>query len=72
MTQRKPWTTVKQGTPPVAWDAQRKSYSVFLSGLTADVLQTGTIEVEWEPPVTYVVRIREAGKKQWIAGIETP
>lgn len=31
-----------------------------------------TLEAEWKPPVTYVVRIREAGTVHWSYGFETP
>ena len=30
------------------------------------------VEAEWSPPLTYVVRIREASTNDWSFGFETP
>ena len=30
------------------------------------------VEAEWTPPITYVVRIREANNGNWSIGFETP
>ncbi len=32
----------------------------------------GRVEAEWSPPITYVVRIREANTEDWGIGFETP
>lgn len=56
------WSTVSQETPPVAWDADAKTFKISLGG----------IDAEWQPPYTYVVRIREYPGGEWSVGFESP
>ena len=65
------WSTTKQNRPPVSWDGTAKTFSVVLNGLK-DVGAKDSVEAEWKPPVTYVVRIREADSGRWSFGFETP
>ena len=65
------WLTRKQSKPPVSWNEKSKVFSIVLSGLT-NLERKDTIEAEWRPPVTYVVRIREANDGSWSFGFETP
>ena len=68
---QQPWSTMRQSKPPVSWNGNTKTFSVVLSGLTG--IGTGeSIEVEWTPPITYVVRIKEANTEDWSVGFETP
>ena len=57
-----------QGTktsPAIKWDG--KTWFVTLPVEDGKVL-----EAKWEPGLTYVVRIREAGTEAWSFGFETP
>ena len=65
------WSTRSQDKPPVSWNGETKTFSIVLSGL-GGLGVTDTLEAEWKPPVTYVVRIREAGNGSWSCGFETP
>ena len=70
MAQQK-WSTKKQSKPPVSWNERAKTFSIVLSGLEA-LGAKDTLEAEWKPPFTYVVRIREANAGGWSFGFETP
>ena len=70
MTQQN-WLTKSQDKPPVSWDGGSKSFSIVLGGLTS-LRANDTIEAQWKPPLTYVVRIREANGGSWSCGFETP
>ena len=70
MTQQN-WSTRSQTKPPVIWNANTKTFSIVLSGLR-DFGGKDTLEVEWKPPFTYVVRIRESIGGSWSIGFETP
>ena len=65
------WSTRSQDKPPVSWNGETKTFSIVLSGL-GGLGGTDTLEAEWKPPVTYVVRIREANNGSWSCGFETP
>lgn len=65
------WSTKSQAKPPVAWNANTKTFSILLDGLM-DLGTNDTLEAEWKPPVTYVVRIRESNGGNWSVGFETP
>ena len=54
--------------PPVAWNG--KSYEICLPW--PDVPRRPWLEVEVSLKVTYVVRVRELGREQWLVGVETP
>lgn len=66
-----PWSTARQKKPPVSWDGKSKTFSILLTGLK-DIGPGGGIEIEWSPPVTFVVRIRETDSDSWSVGFETP
>lgn len=68
---RKAWLTASQNTPPVSWNGQTKTFAIVLMGLDEADLTEG-VEVEWKPPITYVVRIRETSSGKWSCGFETP
>ena len=70
MTQQN-WSSRSQTKPPVIWNANTKTFSIVLSGLR-DLGTKDTLEAEWEPPLTYVVRIRESTGGSWSIGFETP
>lgn len=70
MTQQN-WSTRTQDKPPVSWNGETKTFSIVLSGL-GGLGDVGSLEAEWKPPVTYVVRIREANYGRWTCGFETP
>ena len=61
------WSTVRQDNPPVSWNADAKKFSISMAGPDG-----GGVEAEWEPQITYVVRIREVGTDEWSYGFETP
>ena len=63
------WSTSRQRKPPVSWNGQTKTFSIVLSGLKG--VEDG-VEAEWTPPITYIVRIREAATDNWSFGFETP
>ena len=65
------WSTTTQTKPPVLWDANTKTFSIVLSGLR-ELEAKDTLEAEWKPPLTYVVRIRESNGDSWSIGFETP
>ena len=65
------WQENRQDKPPVSWDAGSKKFSIVLGGLK-DVPDGAVIEAEWTPPLTYVIRIREAKGGAWSVGFETP
>ena len=65
------WSTSSQDKPPVSWNGEAKTFSIFLSGLR-DLGVKDTLEAEWEPPFIYVVRIKEVGSGIWSCGFETP
>ena len=65
------WSTKSQDKPPVSWNGQAKIFSIVLSGLRGLGVKD-TLEAEWKPPFTYVVRIREANADSWSCGFETP
>ena len=64
------WSTASQERPPVSWDGQTKTFSIVLS--TVGIGDAEGVEAEWTPPITYVVRIREADTGDWSVGFETP
>jgi hypothetical protein len=68
---QQPWSTTSQSKPPVTWNGNTKTFSIVLSGLKGVGAGDG-IEAEWTPPITYVVRIREANTGKWSFGFETP
>ena len=70
MTRQK-WSTRQQDRPPVSWNEKAKTFSIVLSGLE-NLGAQDTLEAEWKPPLTYVVRIREADTGNWSFGFETP
>ena len=70
MTQQN-WSTKSQTKPPVVWSANTKTFSIVLSGLK-DLGAKDTLEAEWKPPHTYVVRIRKSNGGSWSIGFETP
>ena len=51
--------------PDIEWDGSK--WSVMLP-----VEQGKVLNAEWEPGLTYVIRIREAGSQDWSFGFETP
>ena len=51
--------------PEIQWDG--KTWLVTLPVENGKVL-----EAKWEPGLTYVIRIREAGTQDWSFGFETP
>ena len=65
------WSTSRQSRPPVSWNGSTRTFSIVLSGLKG-AASDGGIEAEWNPPITYVVRIREANTRRWSFGFETP
>ena len=65
------WSTTKQDKPPVSWDGNAKTFYIALSGLKG-LGDKDSLEAEWKPPVTYVVRIREVNSDNWSFGFETP
>ena len=65
------WSTRKQNKPPVSWNEKAKTFSIVLSGFEG-LGAKETLEAEWKPPFTYVVRIREANAGSWSFGFETP
>ena len=65
------WSTASQKKPPVLWNGATNTFSIFLSGL-GEIKEKGTIEAEWSPRITYVVRVREVGTENWSIGFETP
>ncbi len=67
---QQPWATAHQERPPVAWDGQTNTFSIVLS--TVGLGDGEGVEAQWTPPITYVVRIREAGTGNWSVGFETP
>ena len=64
------WSNTTQDKPPVSWDGKAKTFHIVLSGLKD--LGSDSLEAEWKPPITYVVRIREANGGDWSFGFETP
>ena len=65
------WSTSRQSKPPVSWNGQTKTFSIVLNGLKGSEVEDG-VEAEWSPPITYIVRIREANTENWSFGFETP
>ena len=58
-------TARTQPNPRIQWDG-----TTFLVRLP---VQDGNIlEAKWNPGLTYVVRVREAGTDAWSFGFETP
>ena len=53
------------GIPNISWNG--KNFSISLSDKLGKTLQT-----EWEPEHTHVVRIREKGTEVWSPGFQTP
>lgn len=68
---KQPWETSSQTKPPVSWNGETKTFSIVLSGLKG-IGATESLEAEWVPPITYVVRLREVGTDEWSVGFETP
>ncbi len=66
-----PWSTSNQDVAPVSWNAERRTFSIVLHGLT-DLAGKEMLEAEWSPPVTYVIRIRELNRTDWFCAFETP
>ena len=65
------WSTREQDRPPVSWNGKAKTFSIVLSRVGSPG-EKDTLEAEWKPPLTYVVRIREANAGSWSFGFETP
>ena len=55
----------EQTSPRIHWDG--KAWDVAFPVNDGKVL-----EAQWEPSLTYVIRIREAGSAEWSFGLETP
>ena len=53
-----------------SWNEREKTFSIVLRGLESPGARD-TLEAEWKPPLTYVVRIREANVDGWSYGFET-
>ena len=70
MAQRN-WSTTMQNRPPVSWNQDEGTFAIVLGGLEG-LEGEGTLEAEWKPPRTYVIRIREANEGSWSFGFETP
>lgn len=73
---KKGWHNVsQQGVPPVAWDANSKSFVVTLKGVALceldDPHEIG-VQVQFRPPVLYDVRVRERGSTEWGVGFLVP
>jgi len=51
--------------PRLQWDGKMLSVALPLE-------RGGTVEAKWQPGLTWVVRIREAGTDTWSFGFETP
>ncbi len=66
------WSSAKQDKPPVSWNPQTKTFHIILTGIDTAPNASNGIEAQWTPPITSVVRIREAGTEDWLLGIETP
>ena len=64
-------STTKQSKPPVSWNGTAKTFSIVLGGLKR-LGDKDSVEAEWKPPATYVVRIREKNSDSWSFGFETP
>lgn len=54
-----------KATPRIQWDGT--TWLVHLPVQDGNVLKA-----KWEPGITYLVRIREAGTESWSFGFETP
>ena len=65
------WSTKTQSRPPISWNQDEKTFSIVLYGLEGPEGED-TLEAEWKPPQTYVVRIKEANGGSWSLGFETP
>ena len=55
----------KRASPEIKWED--KTWLVTLPMEDGKVLNA-----KWQPGITYVIRIREAGTEQWSFGFETP
>ena len=51
--------------PGIKWDGK-----IWLVALPVE--NGKVLEAKWEPGLTYVIRIREAGTQDWSFGFETP
>ena len=51
--------------PRIQWDGSICTITLPMSG-------GGTLTAEWQPDITYAVRIKEANTQQWSVGFETP
>lgn len=51
--------------PRIRWDGRDCVVTLPMAG-------GGSLTAKWEPKMTYVVRIREVGKRDWSFGFETP
>ena len=51
--------------PVLNWDGKTISVSLPMNGGKA-------VDAEWQPNITYVVRVRKAGEKTWNFGFELP
>ncbi len=67
-----PWSTVKQNQPPVSWNSQTKTFHIKLTKIKDIPKISNGIEVQWTPPITYIIRIKEVGAVDWLVGVETP
>ena len=56
---------------PISWDQTNKVFSLLLQGFSR-TKDTDQLEIKWSPRVTYVVRIRRVGDREWSYGFETP
>lgn len=69
--QKPPWSQRKQKSPPVSWNGEQRAFTIVLDGFNR-TKDTDRVEIEWSPPITYIVRIREVGSESWSFGFETP
>ena len=65
------WSASTQNRPPVSWNQDERTFFIVLGGLEGPKGED-TLEAEWKPARTYVIRIREANGGSWSIGFETP
>ena len=57
----------KSEKPPISWNGNTKTFHIFLEGVKNILTQDkDSIEAEWSPEITYVIRIREIGKENGV------
>lgn len=67
-------TATQKGVVPVAWDAGNRRFVVALRGvvLKESPDPKSGVDIFFEPPVLYDVRIRKAGSHDWGPGYLAP